>query len=526
MQSRTQWSVATRIFAAQVAALVLLSSVMTLLLWLDTRADVDRDAARVSLAVSTALAHDPFVIAAVQGDDPSSDLQPYAVSVMDSAHLDFITIMDTDGTRYTHRNEEEIGRTFLGSTDAALAGRSITETFTGTLGPSVRAVVPVEVDGEVVALVSAGVTVSNVAATLVPRLPFVFGAALLLVALGSLAAFVARRYLKRLTGSMQPSELTRMVGFYESVLHSTREGVVLVDDRHRVVLYNDEAADLLELPPATRNPQPVPVADLELPASIARLLESGDRAVEESHVAGDRVLLVNQEHAVPAGSAAGAVGTVMTLRDRTEVRRLSGELESVRTLTGALRSQTHEYANRLHTIVSLLELDRTRDAIDFIADEVRVSQSLTDDLMGAESNPALAALLLGKTAQARERGVEFTVSVGSELAASSVGPSELVSVVGNLIDNAFDAAAAGVPPAIVEVAISGDDGLEVRVSDSGRGVEPADERRIFDRGFSTKTGTTDHGFGLAVVREIVERHGGTVSLGQRGRTTFVVRFPA
>lgn len=526
MRTRTQWSVATRIFAAQLAALLLLSGVMTLLLWLDTRADVDNDAARVSLAVSTALAHDPYVIDAVQGEDPSSALQPYAVSVMDSAHLDFITIMDTDGTRYTHRNPEEIGRKFLGSTAEALRGESITETFTGTLGPSVRAVVPVLHDGEVIALVSAGVTVSNVAATLVPRLPFVFGAAVVLVVLGSLTALIARRYLLRMTGAMQPNELSRMVGFYESVLHSTREGVVLVDHDHRVVLYNDEAADLLGLPPATRNPQPVPVGELELPGSIARLLESGTRAVEESHIAGDRVLLVNQEHATPAGTSAGSVGTVMTLRDRTEVRRLSGELESVRTLTDALRSQTHEFANRLHTIVSLLELDRTMDAIDFIADEVRVSQSLTDDLMGAESNPALAALLLGKSAQASERGVDFTVTIAGELAAASVGPSELVSVIGNLIDNAFDAAAAGAPPAIVEVAISGSDGFEVRVSDSGRGIEPADERRIFDRGFSTKTGTADHGFGLAVVREIVERHGGTVSLGQRGKTTFVVRFPA
>ena len=522
-QQRRRFSVATRIFAGQVAAALVLSGVMTLLLWLDTRADVDRDAAKLSLSISTTLALDPFVIAAVQEPDPSRTLQPYAVAVMDNAHVDFITIMDTDGTRYTHRNASEIGRKFIGSTAAALRGESLTETFTGTLGPSVRAVVPVEQDGEVIAMVSTGVTVTSVAATLAPRLPFVFGAAAILVVLGSLVALLVRRYLRRMTGSLQPAELSRMVDYYEAVLHTAREGIVLVDNRRRVVFYNDEAADLLGLPPASRDAAAVEVADLDLPDSIAALLSSGERAVEELHRSEQRTLVVNQEPAVPAETASrhDAVGTVMTVRDRTEVQRLSGELESVRTLTAALHAQTHEHANRLHTVLSLLELDRSQDAIDFLAEEARSSQHLADSVIGSVGQPALAALLLGKAGQASERGVDLQLDIADDFDAPTLSSVELVSVLGNLIDNALDAASAGTQPAWVSVRLSG---TEVRVSDSGRGVEPRDASRIFSHGFSTKS-AGDRGFGLAVVREIVDHSGGSIELEPQLPTTFVVRLP-
>lgn len=534
----TQWSITSRIFVTQLVAVVLLSGLLTLLLWLDSRASADEDAARLSLAVSTTLAHDPFVIEAVQGDDPSAVLQPYAVAVMDSAGVDFVTIMDTDGIRYTHRNPDEIGKTFLGTIDAALRGETLTETFTGTLGPSVRAVVPIMDGGDVVAIVSAGVTVSNVAAALAPRIPFVVGAAALLVVIGSLGAIVARRYLSRVTGSMRPSELVRMTNYYESVLHSVREGLIVVDEAGRVVLYNDEAAELLDLPPAPDHLRPVPVAELGLPESLAALLGSGERAVEEEHVAGRRVLLVNQEPAVPPGGRSkAAAGTVMTLRDRTELQQLVGELESVRTMSDALRSQTHEHANRLHTVVSLLELGRTEAAIDLISDEVRLSQTLADDVLGAVGEPALAALLLGKAAQASERGIDLRLSVADSLPPTTLTPTELVSVVGNLIDNAMDAAADGPGEPWVAITLTAPPGeLELRVADSGTGIDPAVARTIFTRGVTTKAGgpvepggrrseSAGRGYGLSVVQEIVSRRGARIELLDENGTEFVVELP-
>jgi sensor histidine kinase regulating citrate/malate metabolism len=529
-RSEGRWSIASRVFAVQLVAVILLSGCLTLALWIVSRQSADETAARLSLGISTTLAHDPFVIAAVQGPDPSATLEPYANGIVPSAGVDFVTIMDTSGIRYTHPDPSQIGRKFLGTIDSALRGKTLTETYTGTLGPSVRAVVPVMKDGRVIAIVSAGVTVDRVLASLAPRIPIVVGSAVLLVLIGSLGAAFARRSLSRMTGSMRPAQLARMVGYYESVLHSVREGLILTDDRGRVVLYNDEAADLLGLPSPTSDPPPVSVTQLGLPSSIATLVEGRERIVEESHLAGDRVLLVNQEPATRAGNPR-QLGSLTTLRDLTEVQRLSGELESVRTLSDALRSQTHEYANRLHTVVSLLELGRTREAIELITQETETSQSLADELLGASGEPALAALLLGKVAQAGERGVQLRLSVDDELGASALPTSELVSVVGNLVDNAVDAAGSGPAPALVGVRLSADRVrgiVELEVTDSGVGIDPELLDRIFARGFSTKpAGASGRGFGLAVVRDILARRGGEVVVASTGEdgTRFVARWP-
>ncbi|MFM9919807.1 ATP-binding protein [Lacisediminihabitans sp. H27-G8] len=526
-----RWSIASRVFAVQLVAVIVLSGCLTLALWLVSRQSADDTAARLSLGISTTLARDPFVIAEVQSPDPSAKLEPYALRIVGSTGVDFVTIMDTSGIRYTHPDRSQIGGRFLGTIDRALEGKSLTETYTGTLGPSVRAVVPVMQGGRVIAIVSAGVTVQRVLASLAPRIPFVIGAAVLLVALGTAGAFIARRSLSRVTGSMRPGELSRMVGYYESVLHSVREGLILTDDRGRVVLYNDEAADLLGLPPSVNDRPPSTVSELGLPPTIAALIESRDRIVEESHLAGDRVLLVNQEPASPTGSRPGApLGSLTTLRDLTEVQRLSGELESVRTLSEALRSQTHEYANRLHTVVSLIELGRTREAIELIAQETETSQSLADDMVGASSEPALAALLLGKVAQAAERGVQLRLALEDELAASVLTTSELVSVVGNLVDNAVDAASGSATPTVwVRLATDTDRGVfELVVTDSGGGIDPESVGKIFTRGFTTKPADlSGRGFGLAVVRDILSRRGGRVSMESTGAegTRFVAEWP-
>ena len=536
-RSERRLSIASRFFAVQLVAVILLSGCLTLALWIVSRQSADDTAARLSLGVSTTLARDPFVIAAVQTPDPTAELEPYALSIVKSAGVDFVTIMDTSGIRYTHPDRSQIGGRFLGTIDNALRGKSLTETYTGTLGPSVRAVVPVMQGETVIAIVSAGVTVERVLALLAPRIPLVIGAAVLLVALGTAGAFVGRRALSRVTGSMRPAELSRMVGYYESVLHSVREGLILTDDLGRVVLYNDEAADLLGLPPTRSDRPPSTVLELGLPPSIASLIESRVRIVEEFHFAGDRVLLVNQEPASPTGTRTRSpLGSLTTLRDLTEVQRLSGELESVRTLSDALRSQTHEYANQLHTVVSLLELGRTREAIELIAQETETSQSLADDLVGASSEPALAALLLGKVAQAAECGVQLRLAVDDALGASALLTSELVSVVGNLVDNAIDAAGGdslnrGTSPATITVHLSSDPAagvVELTVADSGPGIDSDHLRLIFDRGFSTKPAdASGRGFGLAVVRDILARRGGVIEVAASGPegTRFVARWP-
>ncbi|MDO9397184.1 MAG: PAS domain-containing protein, partial [Herbiconiux sp.] len=249
MRRRTGGSIAARLFALQLLVIVGLTVAAVLLSWADARADVERDAAARGLAVAETLAQDPFVAAGVGSADPSAVLQPYAVEVMAATGVDFITIMSPDRIRYTHRDPAEIGREFLGNIDRALAGEAFTETYTGTLGPSVRAVVPVQdARGDVIALVSAGITVSATEVALGARIATVLGAGAVAVLLGALASWGLSRYLRRVTWGRGAEEMSRMFAYYEGVLHSIGEGLVLQDAARRVVLCNDRAAELLGLP--------------------------------------------------------------------------------------------------------------------------------------------------------------------------------------------------------------------------------------------------------------------------------------
>ena len=569
-------SIAARLLALQVAAVVVLALVAGAWQWTSARTDTERAAAERCTALATSIADNPFVLEALDTDDPSAVLEPYALDLMRDTDTDFVTVMTPDRTRLTHPDPAEIGRPFIGTVAPALAGRSFTETYSGTLGPSVRAVVPVlDDDGEVVALVAAGVTVDSVSAALGQRLPLLVGGALATVALGALAAWLLSRHLRRVTRGLGAEELGRVSDHHEAVLHSVGEGLVLVDDQGRLTLANDHAALLLGVPSLVDDVRrrPVPVSDLELPSSLAGLLAGGGEAQDEVHVADDRVLVVNQRVAAApgtggdAGGAGRRLGTVTTLRDHTELRQLADELRTMSTLSAALRSQTHEFANRLHTIVALIELGRPDEALRFASDELDLGQVLADQVVAAVDEPVLAALLLGKSAQARERAVELELQVTPDFGTPRVPVRDLVTVIGNLVDNALDAAAprwagagpgAGAGPEVEfefaanrvphheprEIAVHGAERgssrqptvhvslarpaagvVRIAVSDSGPGLP--DGRDVFERGVSTKPGGAEgRGIGLALVAQVARRAGGTVDARSTERgTTITVDLP-
>ncbi len=529
-----RWSIAARLFALEVVFVILLTAASVGWLWADTSSSLYEEAARTSLTVASGIAVDPYVHAQLATADPSVGLEPYVLAIMKATSTDFITIMKPDRTRYTHPNPAEIGKPFIGTIEPALEGRSFTETYTGTLGPSVRAVVPIRNGaGTIIALVAAGVEVRKIDAALWPRLPIVLLTASGTILLGALAAWLLSRYLRRVTWGRGPDEMSRMFAYYEGVLHSVREGLVLMDREGRVVLYNDHAAELLGIPTQARSADPVPVSDLEIPPQLRELLESGRQFSDAVCPTGERILVVNQEVAVSAvsGLPARAMGTVASLRDHTELQRLTGELQTMRTLSDALRSQSHEFANRLHTIISLIELDHPRDALRFASNQVDAGQQLIDQLTGTIDEPVLAALLLGKSTQALERGIQLSIDIPADLGPLGIEPSEVVTIIGNLIDNAMDAVGSASPaqsaPRTVAVAVhrTASGAVEIRVEDNGPGV--ADPEVVFEHGYSTKDSDgIGHGFGLTLVRQSVLRLGGEISVHNDSGAVFSATLPA
>jgi len=307
---------------------------------------------------------------------------------------------------------------------------------------------------------------------------------------------------------MGEREIARMYEYYSAVLRAVREGLLLLDNDGRVELVNDEALRLLGLQEDVLGRK---VGDLGLApglvaAALGRVAESDDL-----YLAGDRMLVVSTAPAVWDGRE---VGSVVSLRDHTELRSVTGELDLVRRLTESLRSQNHEAANRLHTVVSLIEMGRPEEAVDFATEELQVAQLLADRVVGAVDDPVVAALLLGKSSEAAERGIDLAIT-GSTDRFGDLPRRDLVTVLGNLVDNAFDAVADAAERRVSVHLERVDGSLTIEVGDSGVGLDTEDAERVLERGWTTKAAPgAGRGLGLALVVQVARRHHGEVTVGR------------
>ena len=521
-------SLARQLLLLQALVVAVIVVTATAVAYVSAERTAEREAEVQARAVVAALTESPLVLDAVTNPRPTAVLQPYVERLRAETGTSFITVMGPDRTRFTHPNPAQIGGRFIGTIGPALEGRTFTETFTGTLGPSVRATGPImDAEGDVVGLVSAGITLDAIGADFTRSLPGVLGTGLVTLAAGTAGSWLISRRLRRQTRGLGAPALARMVDYHQTVLHAVREGLLLVDGERRVQLANDEARRLLAL---DGDPTGHHVGDLGLSTDLTDLLLRQEQTIDQVQVSGSRVLVVNQS---PAGAAGPSAGVVVTLRDHTELQALTGELASLRAFAESLRAQAHEAANRLHTTVSLIELGRGQDAVDFATAELESAQRLTDRVVDAVEAPVLAALLLGKSATAHERGVRLEIDPGTAVGETGIPSGELVTIVGNLLDNAIDAALAGEPPREVQFAAWVEaERLEIRVEDSGPGVGDEQLPHLFERGWTTKrdggvvpTGS-GWGLGLALVDRAVRRNGGVVSVDCGPGARFRVSLPA
>jgi two-component system CitB family sensor kinase len=507
---------------SQLAVVALIVGVFSLLAVLTVRERTEESERERARSVAETVAQAPSVRSALGARDPAARLQPVAERIRRRTGVAFVVVMSPQGLRYSHPDPGRIGERFIGTIAPAARGRALTEVYEGTLGPSVRAVVPVfGPGGEVTGLVAVGVLQEQISAQLGDQLPGLLVLALAALAVGVALSLLVARRVKRQTLDLEPREIAALYQHHHATLHAIREGVLVVDAEGRLLLGNDEAVRLLGLPGPVEGR---PAGDV-LPAGPLRDLVTSRRPVRDAVVlAGDRVLVANQSTAELDGRA---LGTVVTLRDRTELQELVRELDAIRAMADSLRAQAHESANRLHTLVGLVELGRYDEAVSFATEQVELAQELLGRLQERIDEPALVALLLGKVALARERGVELEVAEETRLEAVDLPPDELVTIVGNLVDNAVDAVAGAGTGGWVEVALwshAGDVLIEVR--DSGPGIAPEDIDKVFESGWSTKDEQAGgRGLGLALVRHAVTRLGGTIDVANDGGAVFTVRLP-
>ncbi len=515
---------ATQTLLLQLGLVVLTLAVVSFLFVRHTEQNLRTQYGERALAIAQAVATLPSVREAFDDPDPSAELQPLAEAIREAADMSFVVIANGDGIRYSHPNPDRIGEPVSTSPDSALRGESGIFTEQGTLGTSVRGKVPIrDADRTIIGLVSVGVLVDQVEARAADELPRVLGYTGLALLLGAFGAWLLARRVKRQTLGLEPREIAALYEHREAMLLGIREGVVVLDRDSRVNLMNDEAARLLAADDTWvgRHLTEV-VASERVRQLVAGVLSGSDVPV----ISGDRVLVVNVMTVEVRGHR---IGSVLTLRDRTELESLVRELDSARGLADALRAQAHEFSNRLHTVAGLIQLGQTDEALHYIAEESHTHQELAESLNERIGDPALVALLLAKATVASERGVDLRLADGSRIPGRLRSAGDVVIVVGNLLDNALDAATeAGQARGSIDVSVRTEgDTLVVRVRDSGPGIAADRLDDVFREGFTTKepASTAGRGLGLALVSQVARRYGGTARVTTEGGATFVVTLP-
>lgn len=523
-----------------VANLVLLTSALVVLglLWaLHHRSQVEYQYEQRALAIARSVAATPQIRSAL-ADGDSAGIAQAAEDVRARAGARYVVVADRDGIRHSHPDQAQIGRPVSTDPTAPLQGRTWTGVQEGPAGPTLRAKVPVLEPGaepgseDVAGFVSAGILVDEVDTALDDALPGIAAATAGMLLLGAGGAYLISRRIRAKTRGMEPEEITELLDGREALFHAVREGVLAVGADGHITLANTPARGLLSLPETCVGDRP----DQHVPEGALLDLLTGRDADHGVCVAVGARILVCDRRPVRVGRADG--GVVVTLRDHTELTRLSDELDGVRTATWALRSQSHEFANRIHTVAGMLELGEAGQARSYLAELTAAHIRTSADIAEHIGDTSVAALVLAKSAQANEQGTVLELDPLSNLDSPLEGPlrGDVLLVVGNLVDNALQAVGEG---GRVELLLreygaeESEEGplLEIRVIDTGPGPEPGVREDLFAPGTTTKLepGHGPRGLGLALVRQACLRRGGWVDVERDteldGETVFSACLP-
>jgi two-component system CitB family sensor kinase len=523
----------TQVVIMQVALLVVTMAAGFVVVQWNLKRQLNQQYEQRALAVAESLASQRSLQEAVSSGDPGGVgsrgiVQRIASAAAASTDAKFIVITNAAGIRYSHPDLALIGQPVENDPEPASSepyrtGQPWTGIQQGTLNLTARGKAPIFYDGKLIGQVSVGFPVQDVSRQMAGALPGLAAYLLAVLAVGVLAALGLSRRLKRQTFGLELGQIAALLQEREAMLRGIREGVLGYDKNERVLLANDPARRLLGLPPVSVGR---PLRELLPPGRLADIVTGEIQGNDLLVLTGDRVLVANRmpiQH-----DHRRHLGWVVTFHDRTESESLMRELDDAIGLTETLRAQSHEFANRLHTVVGLVELGHYDEAVQFVTDVSTARAELTDQLQAAIGDSKLSALILAKVSLADERDVRLSVAADSHVDSSIADSSEVLTVVGNLIDNAIDATAQAPQPRWVELTVvSAEADLLVRVRDSGPGVPKEMREAIFTDGVTSKSSVTGarRGLGLALVRQIVVRRGGMISVGHDGGAVFTAVLP-
>jgi len=487
---------------------------------------IENEMGRRALAIARTLAQSDELKKDLSGAGPIRQIEDLAERSRLATNAAYVVVLNMQGIRYADPLASRVGTPFTDADVApALADHEYLSRTWGVLGPAIRAFVPVMTDGgdKQIGVVVVGVltpTRQALFGNIQWQLLLSLGAGLIIGLAGSL--FLARN-IKRATFSLEPEQIARLLEERTAIFMAISEAIVAIDKKGLITFANEQACRIIGLP---TDPAGQAVTNFIPNSRLPRVLQTGRPEYNREMVLGTTPVLVNR---VPIVAHGQIIGAVSTFREKTEINRLAEEMTGVKKFVEALRVQTHEYMNKLHTIAGMIQLGHADQAVDFIFSFTEEQQELTAFLARQIPDSSLAGLILGKYTRAKELKIEMEIDRRSHLAhiPPQPGTGTLVVVIGNLLENAVEAAC-DVPAGRVYLGLFEEQkALTIIVADNGPGVPEADRQRICDLGFSTKD-ADNRGLGLFLVKNHVENAGGTIVITSppEGGTRITVTIPA
>lgn len=443
----------------------------------------------------------------------------------DQSDASYIVIGDTDEQHLYHsESPERLNLPMIGGDNAeVLQGKTIISVRKGGIGVSLRSKAPVfNAQHQVIGIVSVGYLTSYIA-NINARIFWqagLYGLALLLLLF--IFSWLFTRNLKKQMFRLEPKDIALLVQQQKALLEAMYEGIFAVNDEKQLILINRAARELLDIQQNEKELIGKPLADvLQTPPGF--FSQPHDAADTDRH---DQIAVLNQREVIVNRVAielepGAARGWVFSFRDKNDINTLSSQLSQVRRYADNLRIMRHEQLNWTATLVGLLQMQHYDEAIRYIQAQSEGAQKVLDFVSAHFTSPALCGLLLGKYVSAREKGIELLFDPACQLTRlpAALNETELMSVIGNLLDNAVDATLNALVPAAVELYISDrNQELLIEIADRGCGVDDAMKPHIFEQGFSSKPASSneivgsEHGIGLFLVAGYVGKAGGSIEI--------------
>ncbi|MDW5300121.1 MAG: sensor histidine kinase, partial [Sedimentibacter sp.] len=460
--------------------------------------------------------------ALAENNNQELNLNEHIEKIRVKTNVDFIVVFDMNGIRLTHPNEENIGKKFRGGDEIRVltTGEEYISKAVGTLGISIRAFSPIFQDGQQIGAVSVGSTVNEINKEKNEKMgqfiPFVIIGFLL----GMYCAFVLSTIIKDEILGLEPKEITLMFKEKNAILENVKEGIITLNEKGNLIQYNKEAARILRLTDMDINRN---INEFFLENDVFELLGT-DKLTENLEVKIRPGVTILCKYNVLKNDKNQVIGQVVNFRDLTEIKKMAEELTGIKKMAWSLRAQNHEFMNKLHTISGLIQLEEYGEAIKYISKTAKRNE-VTEVTTSKIKNASIEALLLAKYYKAEELRIKLEIDNQSILnkLPELLSEEDLGSLLGNLIENSFDAVNVDGTGKVFVKLSENDENLIIEIKDNGPGIPVEIREKIYEPRFTTKLG--QRGYGMSIVKSIVDNANGEIILSVDNGTSWYIKIP-